>query len=187
MPPTQGVVSICNSTEEPLSLRGGRRPTWQSVTPSCHCEERSDVGRKGAPPVAESSDRSGWAGTCLCTNEVQGKDLVPTRKSRGSIVWLQCSVNRCQEIATAPSGPRNDRCSRCSAPGLRFPLSLRGGEADAAIRLPAGSHLPRCTALGRVCGYLHTGGHIGPPLQNQTVPEGHLNFSFFIFHSSFPR
>ena len=49
-------------------------------TPSpCHCEERSDVGRKGAPPVAESSDRSGWAGTCLCTNEVQGKGLVPTR------------------------------------------------------------------------------------------------------------
>ena len=45
----------------------------------CHCEERSDVGRKGAPPVAESSDRSGWAGTCLCTNEVQGKGLVPTQ------------------------------------------------------------------------------------------------------------
>ncbi len=35
--------------------------------------------RKEAPPVAESSDRSGWAGTCLCTNEVQGKGLVPTR------------------------------------------------------------------------------------------------------------
>ena len=34
---------------------------------------------KGAPPVAESSDRSSWAGTCLCTNEVQGKGLVPTR------------------------------------------------------------------------------------------------------------
>ena len=39
------------------------------------------MGRKGAPPVAESSDRSGCAGTCLCTNEVQGKGLVPTRKS----------------------------------------------------------------------------------------------------------
>ena len=27
----------------------------------------------------ESSDRSVKAGTCLCTNEVQGKGLVPTR------------------------------------------------------------------------------------------------------------
>ena len=36
-------------------------------------------GRKGAPPVAESSDRSGWAGTCVCTSEAQGKCLVPTR------------------------------------------------------------------------------------------------------------
>jgi len=36
-------------------------------------------GRKGAPPVAESSDRSGWAGTCLCTSKAQGKGLVPTR------------------------------------------------------------------------------------------------------------
>ena len=75
---------------------------------ACHCEERSDVGRKGAPPVAESSDRSGWAGTCLCTNEVQGKGLVPTRKSQGSLVRLKFPVNRCQEIATAPMGPRND-------------------------------------------------------------------------------
>ena len=62
---------------------------WQSVTPSCHCEERSDVGRKGAPPVAESSDRSGWAGTCLCTNEVQGKGLVPTRVYRQAILPIE--------------------------------------------------------------------------------------------------
>ena len=58
------------------------------------------MGRKGAPPVAESSDRSGWAGTCLCTNEVQGKGLVPTRKSQGSIVQPQFSARRCLEIAT---------------------------------------------------------------------------------------
>ena len=38
------------------------------------------VARKGAPPAAESSDRSGWAGTWFCANEVQGKTLVPTRR-----------------------------------------------------------------------------------------------------------
>ena len=86
--------------------------------PPCHCEKakadvairtpnrviarrpQADVGRKGAPPGAESSDRSGWAGTCLCTNEVQGKGLVPTRKSQGSIVQPQFSARRCLEIAT---------------------------------------------------------------------------------------
>ena len=47
---------------------------------------QADVGRKGAPPGAESSDRSGWAGTCLCTNEVQGKGLVPTRMYRQAIL-----------------------------------------------------------------------------------------------------
>ena len=31
-------------------------------------------------------------------------------------------------IATAPLGPRNDRCGRWSAPGLRLPLSLRGAK-----------------------------------------------------------
>ena len=51
-----------------LSLRGGGL-------------KADDVGHKGAPPVAESSDRSGWAGTWFCASKAQGKTLVPTRKS----------------------------------------------------------------------------------------------------------
>ena len=39
------------------------------------------MGRKGAPPVAESSDRSGWAGACVCANNVRRKCLATTRKS----------------------------------------------------------------------------------------------------------
>ena len=109
---------------------------------------QADVGRKGAPPVAESSDRSGWAGTCLCTNEVQGKGLVPTRKSQSTNGREISDERYFPEIATAPLGPRNDRCGRWSAPELRLPLSLRGGEADVAIRLPAGSHLPQRSADG---------------------------------------
>ena len=58
-----------------LSLRGGRRPTWQS------------------------QGNNGW--------EISDERYFP-------------------EIAAALAGPRNDRCSRRSAPGLRFPLSLRG-------------------------------------------------------------
>ena len=79
----------------------------------CHCEERSDVGRKGAPPVAESSDRRGWAGTCLCTNEVQGKGLVPTRKSQCTERLEILGERYYPEIATAPMGPRNDITNGC--------------------------------------------------------------------------
>ena len=44
----------------------------------------ADVGRKGELPVAEPSDRGGWAGACVCTSNAQGKCLAPTRKSFGS-------------------------------------------------------------------------------------------------------
>ena len=46
------------------------------------------VGRKGAPPVAESSDRCGWAGTCFCANNVQRKCLVPTRNISAAVASL---------------------------------------------------------------------------------------------------
>ena len=51
-----------------------------------------------------------------------------TWQSPGSTVQPKSPVRRCPEIATAPLGPRNDRCGRWSAPGLRFPLSLRGAK-----------------------------------------------------------
>ena len=81
-----------------LSLRGAKRRGAQG---SAACGLRATAasgGGKGAKKVGshlvlrkqsaaqslsgnpeESSDRSGWAGTCLCTNEVQSKGLVPTR------------------------------------------------------------------------------------------------------------
>ena len=49
-----------------------------------------------------------------------------TRQSQGSLVWLKCSENRCQEIATAPSGPRNDK--------QKTDVIARRPQADVAIR-----------------------------------------------------
>ena len=116
----------------------------QSVSQPCHCEERSDVGRKGAPPVAGSSDRSGWAGTCLCTNEVQGKGLVLTRKS---VLLAVRSCGYCLHgvrIAAASSKPRNDR--RCTMVGSM----LTPGRPSAGFPTPAGS-CRRGTAPGTDC------------------------------------
>ena len=54
-------------------------------------------------------------------------------------------------IATAPAGPRNDSGCRWSAGGLRLPLSLRGGEADAAIRSFGSWSLSELPARGTDC------------------------------------
>ena len=50
----------------------------------------------------------------------------PTRQSQGSLVWLKCSENRCQETATAPSGPHNDK--------QKTDVIARRPQADVAIR-----------------------------------------------------
>ena len=64
----------------------------------CHCEEAA--GRRGNP----------YPNRVIARSEA-------TWQSRGSIVRLQCSVNRYQEIATAPLGPRNDKHgSACPQP-----------------------------------------------------------------------
>ena len=65
LPYCRGAMNCCAPLVPPLQGAAGA--------------QRRLGARKGAPPGAESSDRSGWAGTCLCTNEVQGKGLVPTR------------------------------------------------------------------------------------------------------------
>ena len=44
-------------------------------------------------------------------------------------------------------GPRNDRCGRWPAPGLRFPPVIARADRPVAIRHSAGSHLPQRTAL----------------------------------------
>ena len=49
-----------------------------------------------------------------------------TRQSQGSAVRLKCPENRCQEIATAPSGPRNDK--------QKTDVIARRPQADVAIR-----------------------------------------------------
>ena len=78
----------------------------QSVSQPCHCEGRQARGNPSPNPVIARSEA--------------------TRQSRGNIVHLKFPVRCCLEIATAPLGPRNDRCGRWSAHGPRFPLSLRG-------------------------------------------------------------
>ena len=40
-------------------------------------------GRKGAPPVAESSDRSGWAAACLGASKAKREGLAATRTVLG--------------------------------------------------------------------------------------------------------
>ena len=68
-------ASVSKKGNQNLTI--SRQP--RAPSPGGRTPEGRPGARKGAPPVAESSDRSGWAGTCLCTNEVQGKGLVPTR------------------------------------------------------------------------------------------------------------
>ena len=53
----------------------------------------------------------------------------PTWQSRGSGVYPRFPARCCQEIATAPLGPRNDRCGRWSAPGLQFSHVIARSEA----------------------------------------------------------
>ena len=57
------------------------------------------MGRKGAPPVAEPSDRSGWAGACVCANNVQRKCLATTRKSASGTKHISersCKIGLCE-------------------------------------------------------------------------------------------
>ena len=88
------------------------------------------MGRKGAPPVAESSDRSGWAGTCLCTNEVQGKGLVPTRKSAP----LQAVIFREEVLVIARRG--RSACTR-AAKGRPYGAPSNFAVIARAVRLVA--------------------------------------------------
>ena len=86
--------------------------------------------RKGAPPVAESSDRSGWAGTCLCTNEVQGKGLVPTRVYRQAILPLERN-NRKKDTTPrlTPFGTPLERGDEMIVPCMTWPE--KNGETGA--------------------------------------------------------
>ena len=42
------------------------------------------MGHEGAPPVAESSDRNGWAAACLGASEAQREGLAATRGSQAT-------------------------------------------------------------------------------------------------------
>ena len=91
------------------------------------------VARKGAPPVAESSDRGGWAGTWFCTNEVQGKTLVPTRRKEPKDAFFTSELhsvgagNGAAEIqAVAPlPGLYQLRCVSPPRSHARIPRQLR--------------------------------------------------------------
>ena len=101
----------------------------QSVSQPCHCEGRQARGNPSPNPVIARSEA--------------------TRQSRGNIVHLKFPVRCCLEIATAPLGPRNDGCGRWSAPGPRFPLSLRGAKRRGPQGSAACGGVKRPQRLGR--------------------------------------
>jgi len=85
-------------------------------------------GRKGALPVAEPSDRSGWAGTWFCTSKAQGKTLVPTRTVRKAAFPTE---RNSVVIGTTPRPTswatpleRGDEAGSCHCEGLR-PVAIR--------------------------------------------------------------
>ena len=68
----------------PLQSTFDGAPVWHFYAACTFGDARREGyigGRKGAPPVAESSDRSGWAATCICANNVRHKCLVATRRA----------------------------------------------------------------------------------------------------------
>ena len=90
------------------------------------------MGRKGAPPVAESSDRSGWAGACVCANNVQRKCLAPTRKSVLSVGTACTHLSVGLEADCSPQGEprgcllRQDirPCRNQKTPSFRMEFSV---------------------------------------------------------------
>ena len=124
-------------------------------------KQRAAQSLSGNPE--ESSDRSVQAGTCLCTNEVQGKGLVPTRKSQGSIVQRQSPIHRCQEIATGltalamteeigTQAQTIDHICHCEAPTGPWQSVLRAGSSGIdqlpKERIAASASPPRNDMIG---------------------------------------
>ena len=133
---------------------GGLRPGSDLL---CHCEET--VGRRGNPFFWQLV----LAGTAYMeyglprplrglamTDVVDGlrrasfsSVIARSEATRQSVLLAARPCGHCLygvRIATAPMGPRNDRCSRRSAPGLRFPLSLRGAKRRGNLRAPTTGH-----------------------------------------------
>ena len=116
----QADVAIRLST---VSLRGPSGP-WQSQG----TDRLEILGKRYFPEIATASSKP---------RNDKFESVTPNRViARSEATWQSVllavgpgwhCLHRVR-IATAPSGPRNDRCGLWSAPGLRFPLSLRGAK-----------------------------------------------------------
>ena len=123
-----------------LSLRGGRRPTWQSREGSHVFADSFPAIRPGPARLprrfAPRNDTSGGAAIhqrspaveCPCT----GRSMSAATDAIGLYgLSLPCTSRKClPEIATAPLGPRNDTSGEC-----------RGAPA------PSSGLIPLCKAL----------------------------------------
>ena len=115
--------------------------TWQSVPCAGTHLPRCTALPSGGPILFACPRRMGRKTTqrggvwCLLPLTHAPSPLIPSRARA-----CRCAVGqKCLHgvrIATAPSGPRNDRCGRWSAPGLRFPLSLRGAQRRGNLMAP---------------------------------------------------
>lgn len=134
-----------------LSLRGGRRPTWQSRAGSCSSYRLPIKPYKPIASVAALRERhTGWQYTLHCFYGARSPDL-SLRGPIGAVAiscnslrfrrWLSCAPDGYCEIATSGfRPPRNDRplvftvlltaclLYQCSAgPGCPRPLQRAAG------------------------------------------------------------
>ena len=118
----RGLTGPRQSAAPTVSLRGAKRRGnpffWQLVLAGTAYMEyglpRPLRGLAMTSPVVPAPKR------CHC------EEAKPTWQSPGTNGRDISAERYFPEIATAPMGPRNDRCGRWPAPGLRSPLSLRG-------------------------------------------------------------
>ncbi len=111
------------------------------------------VARTGAPPAAESSDRTpralcrrfaarahDWAGTWFCANEVQGKTLVPTRRKEPKDAFFMSglpSVGDWNEAITRKPLHHTFACTRFGASARRDDMRTSPGSCTPVVHHPS--------------------------------------------------
>ena len=115
------IINTCSVTavadkKNRAVIRRCRRENPEAVIGVCGCYTQhapEDVRKLGVDVIGGSAKREEFIEKML--EAAQKKAVIArseaTRQSQGSRVHPQFPVHCCQEIATAPSGPRNDRCS----------------------------------------------------------------------------
>ena len=120
--------------------------TWQSVLLAVGPRRNCLHG------VRIAAGLTALAMTSVLRLSLRGGEADVAIRSSGS--WSSLELPARGTDCHGPDGPRNDRCGRWSAPGFRFPLSLRATTGGVAIsgkyRSPEISHplLPRDCHVG---------------------------------------